>query len=462
MLRELKFVRSIERRTPEELRRISNERLSRLLIHAWTNTDYYHELLSDCGVVRDGKVDLDRFEDVPFLTKRIIQQDAGRLRAGSLPKGRKAYVNRTGGSTGEPVEYWQDSHYEAVNVADKLYHFETMGKEPGQRELKIWGAERDIFRDTSGLKVKLKNFIYNRSVKPCGSLSTDDIQGIIEHINRTKPRLIWAYIDGAYAVASYAERNGLKLHSPAAVFCGGGTMFPDMEASIQRAFQAPAINFYGSREMGDVACECSEKQGLHVASHSHVVEVLDENARPVMEQEGELVITSLMNYAMPFIRYRIGDRGALTARRCACGRGFPLLDSVSGRSIESFVTASGNLVSPIYLITSIGAALNPGLVRKFQLVQDDYSHVTLNLVPESGHEEGELTSILRQVTEKIRGVMGQDCVVDHRFVRDIPRQKSGKYLYTISNVAGNGYSWRGGEGESRDVQEPATVVENVQ
>ena len=68
---ELRFIRSIERKSREEILDLQNQRLTALLQHAWKHTDYYREVLSDCGVVRDGKVDLDRFEDIPFLTKDI-------------------------------------------------------------------------------------------------------------------------------------------------------------------------------------------------------------------------------------------------------------------------------------------------------------------------------------------------------------------------------------------------------
>ena len=437
---ELKFIRSIERKSPEEIREIQNNRLSGLLRHAWENTEYYREVLNDCGVVRDGTVNLDRFEDIPFLTKSIISNERSRLKANILPNGRKSYVNRTGGSTGEPIEYWQDTYYYASNVTDKIYHFDMLGKELGEPEMKIWGSERDIFTDSSGLKAKLTNFLYNRSIIACRSLAEKDIRLIIEYINRKKPKIIWAYVDGANTVAEYINHNGLKVHSPVAIFCGGGTLSPYMDESINNAFHAPAINFYGSREMGDVACECVEKVGLHVTSHSHRVEVVDNNDNPVLEKDGDIIITSLTNYAMPFIRYRIGDRGRLTAKQCPCGRGFPLLESVAGRSMESFITVKGELVSPIYLITMIGTSFGSGLVNKFQIVQDDYNHITLKIIINSSASHSELQENINTISEKLRAVMGDECVVSKELVNDIPPTKSGKYLYTVCNINNDGYS----------------------
>lgn len=441
ILEELNFARSIEHKPPDEIRAIQEQRLTRLILHAWENTQYYHEVLHDRRVVRNGKVNLDKFNDIPLLTKDIIRREGDSLRARVLPRGRTPYVNRSGGSTGQPVEFWQDSYYNTVNIATKLYHFETLGKKPGEHEMKLWGAERDLFTDTSGFIVKLKNFLYNRSVRSCRNLSEQDMLSLVKHINRTRPKIIWAYVDGAYALASYINSNGIKVHTPAAVFCGGGTIFPHMEEEIQFAFDAPVINFYGSREMGAVACECPENAGLHIASHSHVVETLDQEGQPVSEEDGNLVITSLANYAMPLIRYSIGDRGRLTSRACPCGRGFPLLESVSGRAMESFVTSNNELISPIYLITVIGTAFRPGLVKKFQLIQEDYKHVILKIVPEpNARNDADLSASLAEVFEKINAVMGRDCKIATEFVDDIPPQQSGKYLYTMSKVLTHGYS----------------------
>jgi phenylacetate-CoA ligase len=437
---ELRLLRSIERKPPEAIRELQRHRLGMLLRHAWENTQYYRDVLSECGVIRDGKVDLDYFENIPFLTKDIIRRQGVGLKARALPKGRHPYPNRTGGSTGEPVTYWQDSYYWDINVATKLYHFEVLGKEVGELEMKIWGSDRDLVTETSGWKPKLKNFVYNRKIRKCSRLAEEDIRSVVHDINRFRPKNIWGYIDGLYTIAAYVNRHGLEVHPPTAVFGGGGTLFPHMEQAIQTAFRAPAINFYGSREMGDVACECREKGGLHVSSHSHHVEVIDSHGKSVLEEDGDIALTSLHNYAMPFIRYRIGDRGRLTARACPCGRGFPLLETVLGRGMESFITAEGAVVSPIYLITMIGTSVHQSFVKKLQLVQEDYRHIILKVVLESGVSQAEMRAHLDPISEKIRSVMGQSCAVSYAMVDNIPPTNSGKYLYTVCKLPAQGYS----------------------
>src|SRR5690606_12904296 len=109
ILSEFQFLRVLERQPAPVVEEVQRHRLTALLRHAWENTDYYHEVLGDGGVVRDGRVNLDRFEEIPFLTKDIIRQQGDRLRCRVLPKGAKPYRNSTGGSTGEPIQFWQDT-----------------------------------------------------------------------------------------------------------------------------------------------------------------------------------------------------------------------------------------------------------------------------------------------------------------------------------------------------------------
>ena len=286
--RELKLLRRLDRAPVAEIQALHEQRLTALLRHAFEQTDYYREVLGDCGVVRDGKVDLSRFDTLPILTKEIIRSQRQRLRARTLPEGRKAFVNKTGGSTGQQVEYDQDNYYWDINVATKLYHFEVLGKRLGDPELKVWGSVRDVSDETAEWRRRAANWLYNRRIVTCTELSPPDIDRIIDEINAFRPATVWGYIDGLYTISTYINQHGRRLHAPVAVLSGGGTLLPTMVEPIQRAFGAPVINYYGSREMGDVACGCTEADGLHISMNSHKVETLDPREKPVIEEDGDL------------------------------------------------------------------------------------------------------------------------------------------------------------------------------
>jgi phenylacetate-CoA ligase len=427
---ELALISEIER-SAERVAEVQRTRLAELLRHAWSQVPYYRDTLQACGAVRDGRVNLDRFSDIPLLTKEVIRAEGDRLRAKALPQGRKAYPNASGGSTGEPVRFWQDNGYWDATIAVRTYHFSTVGKQLGEREMKIWGNERDLFDGTLGWKATLQNWAYNRRFEQCWHLPEAQIQKILRDIDEWKPKLLWCYRDGIDAVAKYVLHHGLRPHAPAAIVLGGATVYPYMVQVIEQAFHSPAISAYGSREVGAVACQCLERAGHHIATSSNVVETIDAAGRSVVGQDGELVITPLTNYAMPFLRYRIGDRGRLTHDRCPCGRGFPLLESLSGRMIEVLVNAKGEQVDPIYFIQLVSVIFNRGFVRKFQVVQDEDGSLTLNVVLEASATQEAVQPNLLEVLDKIRLVMGAGCPIEVKFVDDIPLSASGKHPYVV-------------------------------
>ncbi len=431
VLRELQLIKSIEKTSPAVIKDVQQKRLQRLLHHAWNTTEYYHDILERCGAVKAGIVNLDRFEDIPFLTKDIIRSEGSRLRAKSLPDGRRAYVNQSGGSTGTPVQFWQDNVYWDATIATRTYHFSLAGKDLGESELKIWGSDRDLFQGTIGPRAKIENWIYNRKFEQCFHLPEEQILKIVRDINHRRPKMLWCYRDGIDAVARYINRHRLKVHRPSAVVLGGATVYPFIVQEIEHAFGCPALSAYGSREIGAAACECLSRQGHHIATQAHVVETIGTDERPVMEQTGELAITPLLNYAMPMIRYRLGDQGRLTARLCDCGSKFPLLESISGRSIEVLENSKGEQVDPIYFIQLLGVIFHNGNLRKFQIVQNEDLSLTVNFVSESNNENESAFSDAEEIRDKIKLVMGPSCDVEFQRVSDIALNASGKHPYVV-------------------------------
>jgi phenylacetate-CoA ligase len=435
VLRELELIESIERKSPEAVRAVQEERLGHLLHHAWRHTEYYREVLEACGAVRSGRVNLDRFADIPFLTKDIIRTQRDRLRACELPRGRKAYWNRSGGSTGAPLEFYQDSGYWASTIANRTYHFSLAGKQLGERELKVWGHEGDLYSGTLGWRSVAENWLYNRRFQQCWHLPEERIRRIIAEINDWRPKLMWCYRDGIDGVARYVNRHHLAVHSPQAIILGGATVHDFIAQTISRAFKAPVLSAYGSREIGAAACQCLLGQGHHIAAQSHVIEAVDDDGMAVFDRDAELVVTPLQNYAMPFIRYRIGDRGILSRGRCACGRSFPLLDAITGRVVEVIYNARGDQIDPIFFIWIMSEKLDRPRMRKAQIVQEEDGSITLNLVLDSGAATQEVMGDLTDVAPRIKAVMGSDCEVRIAFVDEIPLTSSGKHPYIVSRKA---------------------------
>jgi phenylacetate-CoA ligase len=204
-----------------------------------------------------------------------------------------------------------------------------------------------------------------------------------------------------------------------------------MRETIERVFGAPVFNRYGSREVGDIACECEGHQGLHVSAPWQYLEVLRPDGTACLpEEEGELVITNLTNYAMPLIRYRIGDTGSWASHACTCGRAWPLLQQVSGRVCDTFVTPEGVNIPGEYFAHMLRTQ---AWLRRFQIVQESADGIDVYLQPLEEVSEGDVAQA-ESVRLMFQQAVGPTCTVRMHFVREIQPSASGKYLYTISKV----------------------------
>lgn len=411
----------------EQIKEYQRKELEKLLRHASQHVPYYRKIMQEYGVMRNDDIIIDRFTNLPFLTKSIIRQHFEELKSDDLEQ-RDWHKNSSGGSTGEPVTFIQDKEYQDKGIAQMLLGDKMVGKELCEPEIKLWGSERDLFQGTIGLRAKVSNFIRNQRLLNSFKMSQEDMKNYISQINSLRPKLVLAYAQSAYELAHFSLKQSLPIKPVGAVMTSAGTLYPFMWETISEAFHAPVFNRYGSREVGNIATECDAHLGLHVNMETQFVEIIDEQGNPCPPgQEGEIVITLLTNYAMPLIRYRIGDMGVWANQECICGRGATLLKTVTGRTVDIFLTKAGEKVDGEYFTHLI---YFKNWVQKFQFIQEEVELIRVKI-----QVNGEPpTNELKEIEEKIRLVMGQSCKVEFEFVEDILPHSSGKYRYTISKV----------------------------
>ncbi len=196
---------------------------------------------------------------------------------------------------------------------------------------------------------------------------------------RTRPDVIVAYTGALYAFALMLEARGWQPWSPAAVVVGAEKLHGFQREAIERVFKAPVFETYGSREFMLLGAECPEHDGLHLTAENQLIEILDDHGQPVAPgQEGNVVVTDLTNFGMPFIRYANGDLAiAETGGNCRCGRGLGRLHSITGRRLDVLSTPDGHRL-PGEFFPHMFKEL-PG-VRRFQVVQDVPEAITVRIV----------------------------------------------------------------------------------
>jgi phenylacetate-CoA ligase len=399
-----------------------------VLEHCRQWVPYYSKLLGNTPLGRDEEP-LERLGTLPLMTKDIIRTRLEELTSRDLQR-RRWYYNTSGGSTGEPVKFIQDADYRDRSAAITFLFSSWAGCGPTDPEVRLWGSERDIFAGSAGWRNRVVNRLKRTRMLNAFRMTPTTMREYIDVLNRTRPKLVVAYAQAIYELAQFAARSGLRVQPQQAILTSAGTLHRFMRELIEQTFGCSVFNRYGSREVGDIACECEAHDGLHVAPWGTYVEVVNENGARVRDgEEGEICVTSLTNYAMPLIRYRIGDRGALSTRDCACGRRGQLLERVSGRTVDTFRAADGTLIDGEYFTHLL--YFRPWVTR-FQVIQREYTRIEFKII---GDEDRCTQAELAEIAAKSRLLLGPECNVDIQFVSDIAPSNSGKYRYTISEIA---------------------------
>jgi phenylacetate-CoA ligase len=299
----------------------------------------------------------------------------------------------------------------------------------------LWGSERDLFVGKERFRTRLGRWLRKEIWLNAFRMTSEHMSDYVNRINDFRPSQILAYAESIYDLARFIQSGDIAVYSPKSVMTSAGVLYPEMRRTIEEAFKAPVFNRYGSREVGTVACECDRHEGLHVFPLTHHIEILREDGLPAGPGEpGEIVITHLMNYSMPLIRYRIGDIGEWAENACSCGRLLPALKTVSGRVSDIFVTKEGVRIHGEYFTHMF---YFKSWVKKFQVVQEEPDFIRVLIVPldEAKRTPSSKAEEFGEITEKIRLVMGEECRVLVELVEQIAPTDSGKYRYTISAVS---------------------------
>ncbi len=412
-------------RSPQEIEELRWARLERLLSQIALYVPYYRELFARDGIKPEDVQGPADFRTIPLLSKEIIRE-AGSLMISQDPV-RRGHASSTGGSTGEPLRFHVDVAAGPFRRANTIRCYRRAGIDIGDRQAFLWGTALNI-PARERVTGALKNYFYNHLYLSTFDMSDERMSRYASRVRDFKPHCITAYPSALALFAEFCKGRGVADIRPRAIVSSGEQLFDGQRELIEAAFQCRVFNRYGSREFGNVAHECGEHRGLHIMSDLCYLELVAENGEPAKNGEiGEIVITDLFNFYMPFVRYRTGDLAVSTGRTCPCGSGFPLLERVEGRSFDAIVTPDGKRVGGFFW-TWLSRAV-PG-IRRFQVEQRERSGVMFRFVAgPDWRDEYE-----RELEKKIKENCGEGFRVVFARVDDIPLTPSGKSRFIVSNL----------------------------
>jgi phenylacetate-CoA ligase len=427
---------ALETASVKDVQAIQEAALERLMFHATKNVPYY------CARI-EPKTGL-RLADFPVLTKEDIRANFSELMTSKV---RSEYASKarnrryswlsvqTGGSTGMPTTVIHGAQFRDRSRAARLYVHYLCGFPFGMAHFRLWGSMREINQMKESCLQRVQSHLSGEVVLNAFKMDEERMQRYVKEVNASKVLYMMAYVDAAYALARYAKDRRISLRRLESIMACAGTLTPDLRVMLHSVWGARIHNLYGSRDCGAMACEC-RNGGFHILSNRVVIEVVDEHGNPLPRgRPGRILVTLLNNWEFPLIRYEIGDIASLSPETCTCGRPFPLLGQLEGRSVEFLQDVHGGYVSPVYIRHLVGVVHNPGLIRKFQLVQCTPTDFQLRVVTDCLAESSQFQALVANLDRDLRAVLGQEANIQVISQDDLQPSPSGKFLYTLNMCA---------------------------
>jgi phenylacetate-CoA ligase len=427
---------------PAELSRLQEKRLKAIVRHAYDNVPLYHEKFDSIGVKPD---DINTVEDLvklPFMTKQEIWRGIPDRSIAKEYDLKDCIERSTSGTSGGPMPVYYDRRYFDRYVANKYYRMQrATGFEFGDKLLEIYYTKQQpqvgtgesdrakrLNRRSLGREALGKSFsLFKRWIRR--TYITYSAEEIISDIIDYQPKRIYANASYLRLLAETIKEKGIEGVRPKALMSWGEVLDEPTRKFLELSFGCPVYSEYGMVEIGAITWECEKREGLHVTTDSLVLEVVRDGVPVGPGEQGEIVITGLLNYAMPLIRYRVGDLGILDDHQCSCGRSFPLLKSVEGRIVDCLILSNGRIVTPKTMMTTVQST--PG-VSRYQVVQENEKKVTIELMRKESDPEVRISELI----SNCKAVLGDDVDIEV-FIGDRKNLKA-KFRPVISKLTING------------------------
>lgn len=438
-----------ERSPRDTLRVLQDERVREVVGVAHSRTPYYRSLFDRCGIEAHEIRGIQDLPRIPLLSKETVRSHGKDLWAAKTPQSGWLH-GHTSGTTGTPLSLWYDRHTcvmtNAVDQRQKLAGGMEVGDWIGVllgRMIVSPERKRPPFWKT--------NYVQKQVWFSSFHMSPENLDHYVAEIRDRGLRFLEGYPSTLYILATHVLREGRKLPMRA-VFTSSETLHEVQREKIREAFQCEVFDYYGLAERVIFAAECEAHEGKHLAEEYGYAEVVDGDGRPVPDGEtGYLVGTSLLNTAMPLIRYRTSDVSAIIAKPCSCGRTSRRIRSVTTKAEDILVTPDGRYISPSVLTHPFKPF--DQLVES-QVVQETLRDVVIKLVPGERFTDDHRDRLVAGLRERL----GPEMTIEVQVVDRIPRGPSGKLRWVVSKVEHDRrFDWQ----TERATQDPAMPVDSA-
>ena len=393
-----------------------NQILAQLLEYVIREIPFYRERMGHLA----GKISpfnaLERLQQFPYVTKEDIQRNFSLLHKNSPLRGMKV---KTGGSSGDCLAFITDRF--STRQREKAFiwnQWARVGYRPGDSVASFRGDVPQTGRLYDHKRM------FNTYVFSSFDIVEERMESVLSALKKIRPVFLHGYPATMFQIAKLMKEYNWELpQSPRAVFCGSERMIPDQRKFIEEVFRSRVYSWYGHSECAALGGECEQSRQYHMFPQYGYVEFLSTD---LTDETGarlyEIVATGFNNWVMPFVRYRTADYAIPADGFCTCGRRYPLIERVVGRSQEFLVGNEGELFS-VTALTSQFEKLS--FIDEFIFEQTEPGRAILSILPKETPSQDVLFKISASINHLSRGKL----FLHVGIVDSIPKTTRGKRVY---------------------------------
>jgi phenylacetate-CoA ligase len=404
-----------------------NKNLERIVKYAYDYVPFYHQKLKEMGMKSSDIRTVKDLCKLPIIRKDEIRRNLSRIISSKFDMN-SLHMLSTSGSTGRPLRVFiskeEDDYRKAKHLTANIF----CGQKPRDRYVTITSPSH--FGEVPRLLRVIG--VYDRTFVSV----FDDIDMQISTIEKVKPNVLAGYSSSLLLLAKEVEKRGIEMIKPRFIL-GGAELIDDFSRRfIEEVFDAPFYDQYAIVELDRMAWQCTAKLQYHIDADSIIMQFLDENGEEVSAGErGEIVCTSLFNYAMPFIRYAVGDIGIPSDAECPCGITLPLMNVIEGRKDSLLILPDGRLLSPRTFTIAMNMFKLSRDIDQFRVIQrrTDLFEVHIKKKNEFVDEKTMENELVMHLKRKLN-VKEDEVTFEIEFDDDIPFDKTGKFSAVVSEL----------------------------
>lgn len=407
----------------KEIQDLQEKKLRSIIKYAYQNVYFYHKIMHENEIHYSDIKEKKDLTKLPIITKDVVRKHYLNF----SPKDQKAYgggVNETSGSTGSPIGIRVSKTTSIYELANKFRYQQRHGYRPGMKMVVVRPTP-SMLKGSSDITHEYLEHMNQLFLSPY-VLSYEICDEYIKKIKKFNPSYIKGTPSSLYYLAKYIDENNENIERINGAFVSSETLYNTQRKMIESAFNTRVHDWYGQGEMIASSCQCEEGT-YHNNAEMGIIEYIKDNEPVASGETGELILTTLVNKAMPLIRYKPWDSGIPLNEKCNCGCEQPITKKILGKTREFIRKKDGGAIHGEFFTRVIEEAK---WIREMQVIQKKNYDITLLISTNRKPNEKEKEIIIKE-TQK---TTGKDTTVSLEFVERIYPTKAGKRPFVLSEL----------------------------